>query len=177
MNIASQVANTRYRKFHVGYGEEAVINTLKIMKDLINSGSQNYYVRRWAESIVAGHNGDDSSKVSAIFNFLARNTQYLKDTHGTELLKAPEVSLHILEVGDIPQMDCDDYVILSLSLLKSIGFPIGMRAIAVKPAKELEHVYGMVLIDKKWTPLDLTKPEYGIGWEYQNATRVFSVEV
>ncbi|MFH1398965.1 MAG: hypothetical protein ABIG95_02545 [Candidatus Woesearchaeota archaeon] len=177
MSIASQVAGVKYRKFSIGHGDDAVTNTLKIMKNMINSGAQNYYVRRWAENIVSGHNGNDISKIQMIFAFLVNHTQYLKDTHGIELLRSPEVILHLLEVGEIPQIDCDDYVLLSLSLLKSIGFPVGMRAVAVKPSGELEHVYGMVFTNKRWMPLDLTKPQYGLGWEYSSPARVLSVEV
>lgn len=177
LSITSQTATVTVQKKFIGYGDEAIANTLQIMKDIINKSSQDYYVRRWTEQIVGNSGKCDIDKIRALFFFLANHTKYLKDTHGFELLKTPQISLQLMEVGDIPQLDCDDYVILSLSLLKSIGYPVAMRAIAMDEDKKLKHVYGLVKAKQSWIPIDLTKPENDIGWEYPYATRVITTKV
>jgi len=177
LSITNQTAGVTVQKKFIGFGDEAIANTLNIMKDIINKSSQDYYVRRWAEQIVGNSGKCDIDKVRAIFFFLANNTRYLKDPHGFELLKTPKISLELIEIGDTPQLDCDDYVILSLSLLKSIGYPVAMRAIAMEEDKKLKHVYGIVKTKQGWIPLDLTKPENDIGWEYPYATRIVTTTV
>ena len=176
LSISKQVNNHLVRKRFLGHGDEAIYNTLFLMKKIINESLSDYYVRRWAEKIVESSK-TDSEKISSVFNFLIVNTMYLKDPYGLEMLKYPNVSLQLIEIGEKPLLDCDDYSIISLSLLKSIGFPVALKAIAIHKDKKFRHVYGLVKFKDKWVPLDLTKPDRGIGWEFSNPTRVVELEV
>ena len=175
-NISDQVNDVPTKKVYVGTGDTAIQNTLILMREIINSSYQNYYVRRFAEKIV-----QDATtlleKVQAVFDFLAFHTKYVKDPHGLEMLKSPLVSLQLIEVGEQPMLDCDDSTILSLSLLRSIGFPVSIKAIGVDDTKRFKHVYGMVLVKDKWIPFDGTMPKHGLGWEYNMATRDIRLEV
>lgn len=176
MNISQQVNKHPVKKINVGTGDQAIRNTLKLMKKIITESAKNYYVRRWAEKITE-LSPSDIDRIKSIFTFLTERTRYLKDTHGNELLKIPQVSLELLEMGEIPQLDCDDYTILVLSLLKSIGYPVAVKAIAIKPDRKFKHVYGMTKVKNTWVPLDLTKPEYGFGWEYNKPTRIMEIMI
>jgi len=159
----------------VGFGDEVAPNTLQKMKDLINSSIRNYYVRRWAEKITE-QASNDTERIHDIYHFLATRTRYLKDPPDLELIRTPPVSLELIEHGEIPALDCDDLTVLSLSLLKSIGFPVALRASSYLPDKVLVHVYGLVRVNSRWVPFDLVK-RMGPGWEAPMATRIMDMEV
>jgi transglutaminase-like putative cysteine protease len=163
-NISRQV-NHPVRIEFLGFGEEITPNTMNRMGSIINSSIRDYYVRRWAEKIIERTGEDDLSRAEAIYYFLSTHTNYVKDPTGLELLKTPKVSLNLIEMGEIPGLDCDDLTILSMALLKSIGFRVGLRATGYKPDGKYTHVYGMVLIKPyEWVPFDLVK-NLGLGNE------------
>ncbi len=178
-NISEQVKfYNPVRKEFLGYGDDAIYNTLKIMKNIIIESSQNPYVRRWAEKIVETANEDELSKIRKLYDFLISKSNFLKDPYGFELIKTPTVSLSLLEIGERPQLDCDDYTVLSLSLLKSIGFQVAMRATSYREDSKFQHVYGLVFIKNYgWVPLDLTKPKMGFNWEAPQPTRSIDVKI
>lgn len=176
LSMSQQVKQPVNRIF-IGYGDAAILNTLKIMKGIIISSSANYYIRRWAEKIVEGAQ-TNLEKIQAIYIFIVSHSRYLKDPAGFEFIKTPPVSLQLIEIGEIANLDCDDYAVLSLSLLKSIGFHVALKAIAVRANKKFTHVYGLVEYEKgKWIPIDLVKPEMGLGWEWSNPTRAIDMKV
>lgn len=149
----------------LGFGEEITPNTMNRMGSIINSSIRDYYVRRWAEKIIERTEEDDSSRAQVIYDFLSNHTNYVKDPTGLELLKTPKVSLTLIERGEIPGLDCDCLTILSMSLLKSIGFRVGMRAVGYNSDGKHTHIYGMVLIRPYgWVPFDLVK-NLGLGNE------------
>lgn len=165
MNVFGQVISHPSSVHYLGEGYEVTVNTMRIMAKIINSSIRDYYVRRWAEKIIERVPDDDYNRVLAIYQFLERNTKYVRDPYGLELLKAPQVSLQLIDAGDIPGLDCDDMVILSMSLLKSIGFRVGMRAVSYTPEKVYTHVYGLVYVKPYgWVPFDLVK-NLGLGNE------------
>jgi len=160
----------------IGNGEEIASNTMIKMRNIINSSIRNYYVRRWAEIITDSLIDSDYEKVKAVYDFLATRTRYLKDPFGLELLKTPPVSLQLIEAGDRPALDCDDLTILSLSLLKSIGFPVALRAVSYHLDKRFRHIYGLVKVKNEWIPFDLVKLP-GLGREHPGVTRIVDMEV
>jgi len=160
----------------LGFGEAIAPSTMRSMQKIINASVRSFYVRRWAEKITEGADLDDFTRVKSVYDFLAERTRYLKDPRGLELLKTPVVSLQLLEIGETPALDCDDLTILSLSLLKSIGYPVALRVASYTPEKTFTHVYGLVKIKGGWIPIDLVK-KYGLGWEAPGATRLYDMEV
>lgn len=174
--ITSHVLSQPVKKFRIGSGEQAFYDTVNIMADIIKESAANYYVRKWAENITQGIGKNDYiALASRVAYFIFKHTRYLKDIDGMELLKTPIVSLQLLEAGDQPAMDCDDFTILSLSLLKSIGFEVAIKAGAFK-SDSFNHVYGMIKIKGIWTALDLTM-SYGLGWEPPAPLKVIIKEV
>lgn len=174
-SIFSQTKNQAVNKYFIGYGLDAIKNTMILMKNIINRSYQNYYLRRWAESITK-EALTPLEKIEKIFTYIRQNTVYAKDPYGLEMLKSPIVTLQLWDIGEIPSLDCDDYTILSLSLLKSLGFKVAMRATSYRPDKKFTHIYGLIYINKKWLPLDLTK-NYGLGWEAPDITAKIDMEV
>lgn len=178
ISLSNIAQNMPVSKRFLGYGDEAIQNTLILMARIIKESASNYYVRRWAEYIVAGVPKDEYSRMQALYDFLVDNIQYLKDMEGLEMLKKPEVVLRELEQGYIPQLDCDCMSMLIGALARSIGLPVALRAIAPQGKNKYSHVYAMIKIkDYGWVAVDLTKPERGLGWEYPKASRVMTKKV
>ncbi len=178
--VNQSVVGVPIRKAYIGRGSDAIANTLRVMRDIIRVSAQNYLVRRWAEKIVAGiPQDDDLARVDAVADYIRARSYYLRDTQGTELLKTPLVSLNLWDVGEKTQLDCDDFTVLSLSLLKSIGFPVALRA-AAYGGDSFRHVYGLVQVrvdgKRNWIPLDLTA-DHGSGWEHPAKTRTMDMVV
>lgn len=163
------------RRESLGSSDTVSENTMLLMAKIIKESSENPYVRRWAEYIIEKIPRDPYQRISAIFQYLQNHTQYEHDISSIELIRTPPVSLQLMEVGDTPVLDCDDYVVLSLSLLKSLGYKVAMRAAGYKTS-ELTHVYGLVNIGNSWVPYDLTQ-SWGMKYEPPGAVSMKTMEV
>lgn len=152
----------------LGSGPQATLETLRLMRDIILKSQSNMYVRRWAERIVSSAPEDSLARVHAMYDFIKGHTKYIWDPRGFELLKVPTVTLNLWDAGETSLLDCDDYTILTLSLLKAVGYQVLIRAAGYRN-QPLSHVYGFVMVDDNWIALDLTK-NYGVGWEPPGAT-------
>ncbi len=85
--------------------------------------------------------------------------------------------------------NCDDMSMLTLSLLKSIGYEVGLKVTSYKPNGTYQHVYGIVRVpigktspegysvQNIWLATDTIKPDKNLGWEATNPTRTFTMEV
>jgi transglutaminase-like putative cysteine protease len=117
------------------------------------------------------------AEAEAIFNFVRDNVRYTKDPYGFEYITTPpvlleDIRLYIEGKGDRPVGDCDDMAILSLSLLKSIGFQVAIKVVSFTQNKKFGHVYGLVRIGYDWVPIDCVRPDQSLGWESKGHTRV-----
>lgn len=73
--------------------------------------------------------------------------------------------------------NCDDMALLSLSLLKSIGFQTAIKVVSFSQSKKFGHVYGLVKVGYEWVPIDCVRPDQELGWESQGHTRVMETEI
>lgn len=149
------------------------------MRGIILESAKNLYVRKWAEKMVADvMDRDEWGEANAIFNFIQSHTRYAHDPRGTEFIQTPPYILKHVELGIKPSLDCDDYAVLSLSLLRSLGYQTLIRVTGYnKINKRFTHVYGMVRVDGKWTAFDPVRKDQSLGWEAPNKCRVMDVEV
>jgi hypothetical protein len=172
-SITAQLQNIPIRKEFLGYKDAAIYNTIAKIKDIINKSYQNPYVRRWAEQIVADVTPNDKlGEVKAMHDFVKFNVRYTKDPYGIEYLQTPPVLLQQIEQGQTPSADCDDMTMLSLSLLKSIGFPVAVKVTSYSPNKKFAHIYGLANVKGQWIPVECVRYDKQLGWEAPNATRV-----
>ncbi len=171
--------NTPIKYIDINNGDEAIFNTVRIMSGVINESSINYKVRKFAESILedkySGH-FNEHNIVNIIYQYIIKNTKYLYDINGVELIKSPLLIIDEIEAGHKPLLDCDDYTVFSLSLLKSVGFSVAIRIISANGTKDYDHVYGLVKVKGEWIPLDCTLNK-GVGLEYTNPKRIADYEV
>lgn len=145
-------------------GDAGIAQTVSVMHGLIDRGAVDPGVREQALSIVrmAGSAPRDSrSEIAAIFAWVKSHMRFQKDVSGGEYLCSADYLLQTL-AGD-----CDDYVILTGALLKSLGIPVRIVTIAAdreEPAR-MSHVYMEALAKGEWTPLDGTQANSFPGWQ------------
>ena len=173
--ISHKTFTNPVKRINLGNGDSASVNTMHLMRNVILSSAENTYVRNFAEDIIEDAEKDDYKRALAIYEYLKNHTKYTHDMRSIEFIKTPPVSLQQLEVGGCPLLDCDDYTVLSLSLLSSLGYKTKMRAVAYKTQK-FEHIYGMVMIKGKWVPFDLVNTA-GFGKQYSPSLKYLDMEV
>ena len=138
-------------------GDAGIAATLGVMRDLIRQGAIHPDVRRAAvEATAYLSHSDQAGEVDAVADWILARTDYRPDPLLSEWLQEPWAVLGEIERGERPALDCDDLVILSLSMLGAIGFETALQVVATRPDRQLDHVYGMVRIAGRWEALDLT---------------------
>lgn len=165
---------------YIGTGDEAIYNTLEIMKELIKRAERLPIVRQTAAQLV-NHvpERDEIAEVATIFSFVKTRTRFTKDPVSYELLQTPSFILSQIQIGMVPNLDCDDMTILSGALLRSIGYDIKLKAISVSPTREYTHVYLMVKPAKKCycIAFDPASPVGRLGLEPAGITRYYEEEI
>ncbi len=173
-----------YSEEFIGFGDDAIYNTVYKMRDIINISARNPYVRKWAQKILGAVKVNDKmGEAKAIFNFVRDNVRYTRDPKGFEYIQTPpllleDIGLYQKGQGERPIGDCDDMTVLGLSLLKSIGFPVMIKVVGFDPKKmKYSHVYGIVNVQGKWIPFDAVRPNSYLGWEAPNIVRAAEFKV
>ena len=162
----------------IGTGEAAIFRTVDRMRNIIHSSSGNPYIRDWAKRALGQTMVNDKwGEASAIHNFVRDNIRYTKDPKGIEFIVTPPVLLAGIgkylsgESYYRPIGDCDDMTVLSLSLMKSIGFETAIVVASFNEKGQFSHVYGYVKVDDEWVPTDSVRPDSYLGWEAPRITR------
>lgn len=183
MKSYAQVAAMPRSEEYIGTGDTAIYRTVDRMKNIIEMSSKNPYVREWAKKIMGRVEvNNKKAEASAIFNFVRDHVRYTKDPLGFEYITTPPVLLEDIRMymdgkNDRPVGDCDDMTVLSLSLLKSIGFNTAIKVVSFHNNRKFGHVYGLVRIGYNWVPFDCVRPDQNMGWESQGHTRVMETVI
>jgi hypothetical protein len=115
----------------------------KILADLVVKYSVHPKIRELATKLVRGcPNYNTKCELDRIFNFVRDNIRYTEDVAYIDSYHSP---LRILELG---VADCDDFTILTDSLLASIGWTVGSRIISTSPNRPYHHIYSIVVFPK-----------------------------
>lgn len=147
-------------------------SVVKYLKELIEDGLRDEYVRRKAVSIVdrAGVKGhDELGEIRAIVKWVQNNVVYRKDPIDVEYFMSARRILKDVEQGR-SAADCDDFVIVAGALLGSIGYQTGALIVDSNADGIFNHV---MLITRttaptkefgnKWIPCELIFPTFKIG--------------
>lgn len=172
--------NPPISKHFIGFGPIAApANTVTKMIAIIKESASNPYIRKWAEKIIEQvPDKNEMMELDAIYRFLQRYTRYAKDMLDFEYIQTPVYILNQLEIGDVPSMDCDDYTVLSLSLLRSIGYDTTIKVTGYDPRnKQFSHVYGIVWIGEYPVVFDAIHKNKPMGWEPPNPVWVIERDV
>ena len=170
-------APVRYES--LGFGRVGIPKrTAERMREMIHEAGQNLYVRKWAEKVVADIvDRDEDGEANAIFRFLQTKTRYAHDPRGTEFIQTPPYILKHIELGLRPSLDCDDYTVIGLSMLRSLGYQTLIRVTGYRPDGKFSHVYGMVRVDGNWIAFDPVRKNVPMGWEAPSAKRRMDIPV
>lgn len=174
-------AERTQREFDIGNGDIAIQQTVNKMAEIINLSSKNPVVREWARTILSDVMVNKKrDEAEAIHNFVRDHIRYTRDPYGWEYIQTPPILLkgvqdHKESNAARPIGDCDDMTTLSLSLMKSVGFPVVIKTVAYNG--KFSHVYGMVYVNGQWIVTDTVRPDKWFGWEAPGITRVLEVRV
>ncbi len=167
------------RQVPLGVGKPRITwNTVQIMRKQIRESSAHELVRKTAERLVANiQDRDRWGEASTIFRWVQSTTRYAPDPLGTEYVQSPPYVLEQVWAGMRPSLDCDDYTVLTLALLRSLGFETAIRAVGLRGQDRFSHVYGLAKINGAWVPFDAVRKDQTLGWEVPVRTRIMDLPI
>lgn len=142
-----------------------------LIRDSQDNSRYSYQIRDWAIYILkqfgAGKGAD--GKISAIYEWVKANMNYVNDPAWNELIHSSEVLLRRWREMDSLYGDCDDFTILICSLLLAVGVPCRIRMIKQRQKDgqlHYSHIYAMARDQAgNWLALDATEKDKYLGWE------------
>lgn len=153
-------------------GDAGTAETVRLMARCIRQGSTSPHIRSMAVS-VAMHYKNDVDKARAVFNFIKSRMRYVRDNALMETLSTADLQVRNFVQSGFASGDCDDHVILLGSLLVSIGYPVRIVTVRVRPGfGSFDHVYLEALIRGTWIPMDGTNKRMPMGWAVPNPSRI-----
>ena len=155
----------------------ATYESVEVIKQLIEEGKKDYVIRRLAEKLVQYIPPKDyMMEVKAIYNFVTHRLRYTKDINRDETVHRARDLLRWHKKA----ADCDDFVILTGSLLEAIGHPVRLVIIGNNKAnkEDFSHIYLQTKVRDKWVSLDGSVPGAKVGWEAPKyvTKKVFSLD-
>lgn len=136
--------------------------TLDRMRDAVHSCLRSSPVLiQLANEVVAPITPHNTlGQIDAIDDFLSRCFRYINDPLGVELLRDPAFQAESIRERGYVQGDCDEAATLAASLGMANGIPARFRALAfyTKDAPFTHVICDLQGPDKKWYPIDVTKP-------------------
>jgi len=148
--------------------------TVKKMTEFIRAAHKNPVCRMMTVIVVrkyikTGREFDMMAEV--IYKWITESVKYFRDPHNVELVRDWENIVKTWEG------DCDDFTVLSCSMLGSVG--ISTRIVICQAGKaQWNHVYAEYYSPAKgkWIPFDASMNKV-VGWESPNIIkkRVFQV--
>jgi hypothetical protein len=135
-------AKAKVLEAETGQGAAANIKTIEVMRQVAHQRKSHQTVRQVALNIIRrlpSHKYVDEAR--AIGEYVKNNVRYVKDTAGIEQLHDPVDMLNNITLGKA-QGDCDDMVLLTATLLLSIGIRPVFRAVSYKGMfGAFNHIY------------------------------------
>ncbi len=122
-------------------GDAGTLQTVYMMKQLVNKNFLHPHIRERAASIIAGCNRDKRCENNRLNAFVATNVQYIRDPTGVEALHDPVTFYErMLRSGKRPYGDCDDMATYLATLLKSVGHDCFFRILS-RTGGSYHHVH------------------------------------
>ncbi len=158
----------------LGAGDMVSYNILVHMASVVRQSAINFKIIQWARAIVQGCAWKDATcEIGSIYTYVQGHSRYVHDPYGEELVVTPPAALDMISRGEVFNGDCDDLTVLSLSLLRAIGYNVRIRAVSYTDDKVLRHVYGLVEYQPGlWMAIDEINPGGYPGWEKPGATKI-----
>ena len=164
-----------YSRHEIPNGVAGTMATVGHIVKLIRQGTNYPAVREIAARAVQSVRWRDKyGEAERIFNWIRQNIRFTYDPEGAEMLQRVDAIL------EHRAADCDDFVILGGSLLRSIGIPVRIVIIGADPSAPdgYSHIYLQAFMGDAWVGFDPSVNESKFGWEPPRFTvkRVIPVE-
>jgi transglutaminase-like putative cysteine protease len=173
--IAHQLRNfgslpTRVDQFQPsGDDDTAVLQTLNRMDAISRRAAADPHIRQAAE-LAAAHlpeTAGSREKAAAVWQWVKANVRFVQDEDLVPGVREVLIEPPRLVTMPEPQGDCDDFTMLTCSMLAALGVPARPVAVAADPQdpSRFSHVYAeAILEDGARMPLDASHGQYA-GWE------------
>lgn len=157
------------------------------ISSIIYQYSTDIRLREFTVNLLGNHSyikGGDYEVARNLFLYVKKNIRYVSDIYNIETIQDPITTIRI-KFGD-----CDDFVVLLGSMLKSIGFNVALVSVALNdsmlgtgsnPDNDFNHIFLMVETTRGWIFADPANksPEADFGWavapEYYNKRYILEV--
>src|SRR3990167_3732836 len=96
------------------------------MAKMLHEGSTDIDIRHLAERAIKS----EQTAIQNIFDFVRTTFPYISDPVNTELFIHPRLMARSYFQGSLRHADCDDFALLTASMLQSIGFESRIAIIA-----------------------------------------------
>lgn len=155
-------------------------DTIQLMQQYAQEDSQSTQIQEAADEIRDAATGDSARElIDATFEWIKSHIQFVEDEQilkrlfgidsGTELLIKPS---RLLSMNN-PMGDCDDFSMLTKSILINLGVDTSLVTVAANKSAigRWSHVYNMAhLEDGSLLPIDSSHGKY-VGWEAPGVSR------
>lgn len=128
------------------------------LNKLAEEFSTDYLVRNTAIRIT-GSAKNAFGRILLLYNYVKKRVKFTSDPFNIEFVQTPKKLLQIIETRNHAYGDCDDRVVLFVSLLRAIG--INAKAIGAKyhTPNIFDHVLALIVIDGENFYIDPTSDE------------------
>ena len=135
--------------------------TLKIMQGLVKQGRRDPTIRTTAAELLLAAQIPPKNfyaEAEAIFRYIQSTIRYVQDVNDVETISP---AIWVLQNG---YGDCDDFAVLTASMLESVGHKCRFMAISFEGPDDFSHVVVQTKIGSEWITADATEPE-AFGWQ------------
>ncbi len=159
---------TQLRLTQVGAGDDLVLRyplspdradapqILAFLKQFTIIYGRSPYVREFTRRILPPFTrpNDLEAILRVVTEFVRDKLVYLPDPAGAEYIISPVTLLQLIEEGKQAFGDCDDHVLLHLSMLNSVGFETRVVGVHLQDPELWDHVISGVRINGRWLDID-----------------------
>jgi len=146
----------------------SVEETKHLLAQLKEEGSRDSKVRQLAELAIIGR----EDQVAAVYKFVRDTFPYQADPENAELFIHPKKVAQDYFHGRIRRFDCDDFALLTSSMLSSLGHETRILLVE-KHGPGLDHALAQVKTPMGWLSVDAVNDK-PMGW-LENYKRVVPV--
>lgn len=140
-------------------GRAGVMQTLALMRQLIDHYKKDPHIRAVANSVVFLQPEKSAlHELKALHEYVQSHIRYVRDVAGVETVQTPDRTI-ALRYGD-----CDDQTTLFCALAESVGYPTRLVCAGYEMPGVFEHVYAQAFAAGQWWGADCTEDE-PLGWE------------
>jgi len=144
----------------------------------IRDGRNDVFVKSWAGKVLlaAGKPSTNVGKAQAILDAVRKQTVYVQDPVGTEMIVASRYTLCLDGKLCMPAGDCDDLTVATGSAIMSMGVPVQVVGQSFKGFTEHPtHVLLAIDTPDGWKRVDPSSPTMAVGEAFP-ATREWTVD-